>query len=162
MSTSLEAIKTKVEQSLPSDLRASLREAGIAVTLDVANGSRSLVDISDALAEREWLWDMSSFGKKTTGVDHNIFVSTNMGVQHGPRIKVAIDPPNSFSPRCVSASVSINDGQVVAGEIRSAALLKQVREFIELNREALIEFWNCQIGTDELHDRLRSIGEGRR
>jgi Domain of unknown function (DUF4160) len=111
-------------------------------------------------AEREWLWDMSSFGEKTTGVNHNIFVSTRTGVPHGPRIKVAIDPPKSFSPDCVSASVSIADGKVMAGKV-PAKLLRQVQAFIELNRDVLFRFWNCEIGTDELHEQLRSIKEGK-
>jgi hypothetical protein len=160
--TTLEAIKTEVEQSLPAHLRASLHEAGIVLTLDVANGSQSLVDISDELAERELLGDMSSYPTEDTGVDNTIFISTKIGVRHGPRIKVAIDPPKSFSPGSVSASVSINDGKVAAGEIRSAELLRQVQRFIELNRDALLEYWDCQISTPELGRRLQSIDEGRR
>ncbi len=157
----LEAIKTEIEQSLPADLRASLHEAGIVLTLDVANGSQSLVDISDELAERELAGDMSSFGRKTTGVDNNIFVSTKAGARHGPRIKLAMDPPDSFNPLSKTASIAIDSGKVVAGEKVPAKLLKQVQQFITLNRDVLIEFWNCQIGADDLHERLKSIG-GRR
>jgi hypothetical protein len=44
-------------------------------------------------------------------------------------------------------------GDVVAGEIEPP-LLQQVREFIERNREVLIDYWEYRIDTDELRRRL--------
>jgi hypothetical protein len=46
MSADLQAIKLQVEQSLPSDVTADRRKAGIVLMLEAANGdSRPLVDI---------------------------------------------------------------------------------------------------------------------
>jgi hypothetical protein len=56
MPADLQAIKLRAERSLPPDVAAAIREAGIVLTLEAANGdSRPLVDISDELAELELL-----------------------------------------------------------------------------------------------------------
>ncbi len=73
MSADLQAIKLRVERSLPPDVVADLREAGIILMLEAANGSsRPLVDISDELAEMEMLGDMASFPTEDTGVDKDV------------------------------------------------------------------------------------------
>src|SRR5258708_6437157 len=104
-----------------------MREAGIMLTLEAANdSSRPLVDISDELAEMEMLGDMASFPREDTGVDNTIFISTKIGVRHAPRIKLAIDPPDSFSPGRVTASIAIDSGAVVAGEEPAARIGRAV------------------------------------
>src|SRR5258708_12761621 len=131
MSADLQAIKLRVERSLPPDVVADLREAGIILMLEAANSSsRPLVDISDELAEMEMLGDMASFPTEDTGVDNTIFISTKIGVRHAPRIKLAIDPPDSFSPGSVTASIAIDSGEGVAGEEPAAKGLKQVQPLI--------------------------------
>jgi len=158
MSADLQAIKLRVERSLPPDVVADLREAGIILMLEAANGSsRPLVDISDELAEMEMLGDIASFPTEDTGVDNTIFISTKIGVRHAPRIKLAIDPPDSFSPGSVTASIAIDSGEVVAGEEPAAKVLKQVQRFIELNRDLLLEYWHCRISTAEFGRRVKSI-----
>jgi len=111
----------------------------------------------DEQAERDLLEEMTSFTKNETGVDHNIFISPKGSTRHAPRIKVAIDPKNSFDPRGETASVMIESGEVVAGKVRSTKLLRQVREFIELNRQVLLDYWEYQIGTADLCKRLKPI-----
>jgi Domain of unknown function (DUF4160) len=56
-----------------------------------------------------------------------------------------------------TASIALHDGCVVAGEHVPAALLRQVQQFIELNRDALLDYWNETIDTRQLDRRLRSI-----
>jgi NAD(P)H-dependent FMN reductase len=156
MSTSLESIKISVERSLPPDVVAAMREAGIALTLDASRGFQSVVSISDELAERELLEEMVSFRKKVTGVDNTIFISPKGFTRHAPRIKLAIDPSDSIDPRGTTASVAIDSGEVVAGDV-PADLLKQVRQFIELNHDVLLDYWNYLADTEELRERLKSI-----
>jgi len=74
--------------------------------------------------------------------------------------QVAIDPPDTFSPRGVGASIAIDSGKVVAGKVRSTKLLRQVQQFFELNRGVLLDCWNCHISTAELCRRLKSINWG--
>jgi hypothetical protein len=114
----------------------------------------------DELAERELLQEMVSVTKAETGVDNTIWISPKGNTRHAPRIKLAIDPPDSFDPRGETASIMIDDGKVVAGEVPSK-LRKQVRKFLDLNRDVLLEYWDYRIGTKQLFERLRSIEEGR-
>jgi hypothetical protein len=51
----------------------------------------------------------------------------------------------------------IDDGKVVAGEVPSK-LRQQVRKFLDLNRDVLLEYWEYRIGTEQLFERLKSIG----
>jgi hypothetical protein len=104
---------------------------------------------------------MTSLGKEDTGVDNTTFISPKGFTQHAPRIKLAIDPPDSFDPRSETASIMIDGGHVVAGKVPSK-LLKQVRQFLELNRAVLLDCWDYKIGTTDLVRRLKSIKkEGR-
>ena len=56
--------------------------------------------------EDELLEEAASFRKAVTGVDNTVFILPKGNTRHAPRIKVAIDPPDSLDPRTVGA-----DGQ---------------------------------------------------
>jgi len=157
MFAGLEDIKTSIERLLPPDVVAALREAEVALTLSPANGLQPIVDISDELAERELLEEMVSYSKKITGIDNTIFISPKGLTRHAPRIKVAIEPPHSFNPTSVTASVAIDSGQVVAGEVPTAELRKQIQQFVELNRDVLLDYWHYRINTEQLQERLKAI-----
>lgn len=108
-------------------------------------------------AEEELLSEMVSYGKNVTGIVNTVFISPKGFTQHGPRIKLAIDPPESIDPRTRTVSVSIPDGEVIGPAI-PPALLRDVRRFIDLNRDVLMDYWEYRIDTDQLRARLRSIG----
>ena len=63
--------------------------------------------------------------------------------------------PIALPPHAEVAAVTF-DGEVVDGTVPQA-LLRQVRQFLALNRETLLAYWNYEILTDELQRRLRSI-----
>jgi hypothetical protein len=104
---------------------------------------------------QELVADMVSYRKNVTGVDHTIFLSVEFP-WHAPRIKVAISPANHIDPFGNNASVTIHDGCVVAGDV-PARLLKQVRSFIDLNRDTILAYWRKEIDTDQLRQRLKRI-----
>jgi hypothetical protein len=156
MFASLDDIKNSIERLLPPNIVAAMREEEVALTLSPSSDPELIVTISDELAEREQLEHMVTYRKNITGVDNTIFISPGLRVRHAPRIKVAIDPPDSINPLSEQASVEITTGKVVAGEV-SAALLKQVQKFIELNRGVLLEYWDARITTDQLQERLKAI-----
>jgi hypothetical protein len=160
----LAELRERVERSLPLELARELREAGIALTLAssaavLLEPAGGLVRLDPALAEEEILEleAMASFGPPTTGVSYAIFISPDVTGRHGPRIEVAIDPPLSFNVRAKMASISVPDGEHVAGEPVPAALHRQLRQFVDLNREVLLAYWRQEIDTTELHGQLRSI-----
>jgi hypothetical protein len=123
----------------------------------MANPAKRLT--SNELAERELIGDMVSYRKRTTGVDNTVFISQKGYAQHAARIKIAIEPPDSISVTSKTASISISTGKAIHGDKvkLSAALSKQVEKFIELNRSALLDYWNAKISTDELHERLKAV-----
>src|SRR5262249_23751118 len=123
-----------------------------------SQGASVVIDpeFADELAETELMEEMVSYRKNITGVDHTVFISPKGQVRHGPRLKVAINPPDSLNPSGESASISIPEGQVVAGTV-DPALLEQIRQFIALNRDALLDYWEYRTDTAQLQQRLRPI-----
>jgi hypothetical protein len=118
---------------------------------------RAAAALADALAEEELLEEMLSYRRTVTGVENTIFISPKGSTQHAARIKLAIDPPNGIDPSGETASIAISDGAVKAGSVIPSALLGRVQQFIELNRAALIDYWEYRIDTEELRRRLQSI-----
>jgi hypothetical protein len=100
---------------------------------------------------------MVSYSKDVTGIDNTVFISPKGLTRHGPRLKLAIVPPVSVNPRVRTASFSIDDGEAVAGEPVAPQLLDRVKQFIGLNREVLLDYWEYRIDTEELRRRLRPV-----
>jgi Domain of unknown function (DUF4160) len=100
------------------------------------------------------LQEMVSYRHNVTGVTNTLFISPRGNARHAPRIKVAVDPPDALSPHGRTASISIADGTVVAGNV-DPELLRQVQQFVERNRAVLIDYWEYRIDTDELRNGLR-------
>jgi hypothetical protein len=112
--------------------------------------------LADQLAEEELLEEMSSYRKRTTGVDNTIFISPKGNTRHAARLKVAIDPPDSINPRSETATVAIYSGELIDGKM-SPALLEQIRQFIDINRDTLLDYWEYKISTDDMEQRLKRI-----
>ena len=96
---------------------------------------------------------MVSLRSERTGVDNTIFVSTKGYAQHAPRIKIAVDPPGTFNATSRSASMAIHDYSI-SGEY-PPHVVEQAKRFIDRNREALLEYWECKIDTAQLIERLK-------
>jgi hypothetical protein len=99
-------------------------------------------------AEEEPLEEMGSDEKKNTGIDNVVFLSPRGRAPHQARIKVAIDPPDSLNPGpgTKQASIAVHDGSV-SGERIPSDLYLQILEFIDLNREVLLDYWDYKIST---------------
>jgi hypothetical protein len=96
----------------PERLREDMR-AGVAIKLsDVGytiapnNAVIFVGALDDDYDENE---EMVSLRTDKTGVDNVVFVSPRGRASHDPRIRIAIDPPQSLNPSTVTASMSIND-----------------------------------------------------
>ena len=132
-----------------------VRFSDAAYTLGPSSGFTALATENDE-AEH-----MTSLRKNRTGVDNTIFVSTKGYAQHAAGIKIAIDPPDSLSPTCKTASMAIHDFGIL-GEHVPRHIAEQAEKFIERNREALISYWNYEFDTAELLKRLKQpIGKAR-
>jgi hypothetical protein len=110
-----------------------------------------MTEIAPSLDEFE---EMVSYRKDVTGINNTLFISPCGNARHGPRIKIAINPPDTLDPRGNIATVTF-DGDVI-GEI-DPQLEYQIQRFIALNRQALLDYWFYRIDTNQLQQRLRSI-----
>ena len=133
----------------PARFLADVR-AGHAVFVSDLGGSLVLTQADDEAA------DMVSLRSDKTGVDNTIFVSTKGYAQHAPRIKIAVDPPHSFNATSRSASMALHDF-TVAGEYLPPHVLEQAKQFVDRNREALLDYWECRIDTAQLIERLNRV-----
>ena len=157
MFAGLEDIKISIERLLPPDIVAAMREAGVALSLSPSTGPEPIVSIGDELAERELFEEMVSYRKDTTGIDNVIFISPKGRTRHAARIKIAIDQPDSLDPTSETASIEISSGKVVAGEVPSTELLQLIQQFIQLNRDVLLDYWYYRIDTRQLQERLKAV-----
>ena len=151
-----ESIRASVSESLPPDIRNRLTQAGFQLTVSAAttiNPTYVAVD-EEGLAEQELAGHMASLRKDITGVDNTIFVSTKGYGRHAARIKIAIDPPNSFNETCKSASMTIHDFGLTGAYV-PPRIVEQAKQFIERNRDVLLGYWNGDFDTLELGRRLR-------
>ena len=92
--------------------------------------------LDEAEAEEE---DMVSAWPQDTGLDNAIKIIPG-NPQHGPRIKVAIDPPDRFTKGRVEAVIPFgedNIGAPIPKGVVPAEVERQLREFIALNRAVL-------------------------
>jgi hypothetical protein len=127
--------------------------AGDVVVSDVTPAMiRKLAEALDAAEEEDA--DMVNLTPDQTGVDNTVFVSTKWGGRHAPRIKIAIDPPNSFRAGGTNVMMAIHDFSVTRAGL-TPQVRDQARRFIEANRPVLIDYWEERISTQELFKRLR-------
>jgi hypothetical protein len=147
---------------LMADPRKLLEEmrAGRVITLadlGYTIAPTAIVELDDDEIDDE-AGDMVSLTEEDTGIANTIFASTKgyVSERHGPRVKIAIDPARRFIAGGKAASMSIHDF-AIKGEYVPAELADQVRRFIDLNREALLAYWNGEIGTREFMQRVRPI-----
>jgi hypothetical protein len=105
-----------------------------------------LADIADALIEEEYAFAMTVLNEEDTGIFNTLWFQRAPGIRDGPRIKVMIDPAKAVSPGRKQPSIPFDPGKPAQGDI-SPALERQVRDFIELNREALLREWTRGFGS---------------
>lgn len=139
--------------SAPDQIVDAMR-AGKVVQIPDLNYAAAM-KLADALAAAgDEDADMVSLTPDQTGVDNSIFVSTKGYARHAPRIKIAIDPPNSFNAASTQVTMAIHDYSET-GEGLMPELREQARRFIDYNRTLLLEYWNAEISTRQLMDRIK-------
>jgi hypothetical protein len=100
--------------------------------------------------------DMASLTEKYTGIKNTIFVSTKGRSRHVASIKIAIDPPDSHNGALTDTSMRIHDGAVI-GAYMSPALVDQLKQWIDLNYDVLMAYWDEKIYTHGLLERLQPL-----
>jgi hypothetical protein len=101
--------------------------------------------------------DMVCLPEKRTGIHNTLFASTKSyaSERHGPGINIAVDAPDGLNAASAKAFVSIWNDLLTGGYI-PPKLVEQCKRFIELNREALIDYWECRVDTTDFLGRIVS------
>jgi hypothetical protein len=133
----------------PASFFRALRE-GHAVHVPELGGTVALVEADEEVA------DTVSLRSEKTGVENTIFVSTKGYAEHAPRIRIAVDPPQTFNATSKSASMAIHDYSIT-GESLAPSIAEQAKQFIDLNRETLLDYWDFTIDTAQLIERLKPV-----
>jgi hypothetical protein len=113
--------------------------------------SRSATDETDDLFE------MANLSPMLTGLPMVVWISERGRARHDARVKVSLVHGRRTRPDR-TASVSVRPTvEVVAGRELEARDMDLVRQWIELNREAIIAYWNGDLLTDEVIGRLKPV-----
>jgi hypothetical protein len=112
--------------------------------------------MSDADEEELDFFLMANLRPATTGLPMVVWVSERGLARHDVRVMVS----TVHGPRVQyanMATVAVRPApRLVAGHL-SAADLQPVSDWIQLNQAALVAYWDCQIDTAELIQRLRPL-----
>jgi hypothetical protein len=116
--------------------------------------------------ERNDFFEMANLSPTLTGLPMIVWISERGRARHDARVKVSLVHGRRARPNR-TASVSVRPTvEIVAGPELDRRDMELVRQWIELNREAIIAYWNGDLLTDEVIGRLKpvpsSAGSGER
>jgi hypothetical protein len=105
------------------------------------------------LTELDEIADMVSLRASTTEIANTIFISTQGYARHTPRIKIAVDPSDALTARSKTVSMTIHDCRIIGSGL-APHIAVQAKQFIMRNRETLLDYWDGEIDTKQLIERL--------
>lgn len=108
----------------------------------------------ESVTTEDELFYMSNLFPKRTGLPFVVWVSTGTGAKHDVRVKVAPGPkanPSEFTIVGLRPEIHLIHGDLSP---RDMELLKQ---WIVLNYDVILQYWDNEIDTGDLLERLKSI-----
>lgn len=106
--------------------------------------------------EKMNLWEMANLRPKDTGLNVVIWVSSGQGVKHGPRIKVC-SGPKWDETKCSTIPLT-GIYKVIGNADISQEEFSKIVKWIEINKKALLDFWNGKIQyTQDLLNMLKPL-----
>ena len=102
----------------------------------------------------EDLYEMANLFPEDTGLPVTVWVSPRGRARHAARIKVCRGPGNRMVPSNTAVVAIEPEPRLVEGRLQ-ADYLRPVMQWTILNREALLAYWNGEIGTGALIHRLQ-------
>jgi Domain of unknown function (DUF4160) len=107
--------------------------------------------------ETDDLFEMANLSPALTGLPMVVWISERGRARHDARVKVSLVHGRRARPDR-TASVSVRPTvEIVAGRELERRDMELVRRWIELNREAIIAYWNGDLLTDEAIARLKPV-----
>jgi hypothetical protein len=110
-----------------------------------------------AVDEADDLFEMANLSPRLTGLPMIVWISERGRARHDARVKVSLVHGRRVHPNR-TASVSVRPTvEIVAGPELDRHDMELVRQWIEMNREAIIAYWNGDLLTDEVIARLKPV-----
>jgi len=100
---------------------------------------------------------MANLYPRETGLPMTVWASPRANARHDARIKVCRTPGDNMDPTNLAVVAIRPAPHVVHGPLAQRDFAP-VAEWIALNEDALIGFWNGTLGTIEFVARLRRLG----
>ena len=111
--------------------------------------------------EESILFEMANFRPKSTGLKTTIFVSSGYVAGkllfHGPRIKVSkiyTDKMNHLNTFTMTIS---DEPEVIGTHYLDSKDIDQIKDFIRLNKNVLLAYWDGEYDTSDLYGNLQKI-----
>jgi hypothetical protein len=134
-------------QQIIEQVLAQLPSSGLVPVEDI----KQILEESFDDAEAE---DMVSLPSRRTGVGNTIFISSG-NPRHAPRIKIAVDPPDSFNPRAKNVTMQLHGDNAIDGDkMPPRRVIKQAKRWIKQNFAVLMQHWDNEISGDEVVKRV--------
>ncbi len=116
----------------------------------------SKIDLpADDHSAADEFWRMSNLYPEQTGLPFILWISVGQGARHGPRVKVArtlSDLPQNMASVSITEPVMVHSGPALSNKEQA-----QLREWIELNRETLLDYWNMRESTLVTLQRIKRV-----
>jgi hypothetical protein len=112
--------------------------------------------MSEADEEELDFFLMANLRPATTGLPMVVWVSERGLARHDVRVKVSAVHGARVQHTNMATVAVRPTPRLVAGQL-SAADLQAVNQWIRLNEATLVAYWDCQIDTAELIQRLRAL-----
>ena len=115
----------------------------------------------ELIGDDTYLFEMSNLRKHETGLPVNIYISD--GRSYGnkiPRLKIMtstsdnMDPHNTVS---IMIKKNITEDDIIGYDRIPSSVFSAVKKYINLNYDTLVQFWNGEIGTTELGNKLKRL-----
>ncbi len=121
-----------------------------------------MVKVAEAVSEdpepreRDDLFEMANLFPRTTGLPMTLWVSPRGNARHDVRIKVNLTHGNQLNAANTAVVGVRPSPQMIAGRL-SPDDERAVFEWVSLNADALIEYWDGRIDTIQLGQMLKAI-----
>jgi hypothetical protein len=110
-------------------------------------------------ADTEDIFHMTNLSPRMTGLPMSVWASPRGNARHDVRIKVNMSHGRQMSIDNTAVVALRPRPRVVAGRL-NAGDMRAIGEWIALNSEAIVAYWNEELETDEFLERLRRLPPG--
>ena len=102
------------------------------------------------------LYEMANLYPRDTGLPMTIWVNPKGNAQHDARIKVCLTPGDRMDASNTAVVAVRPQPHVIAGQLSSQDFA-EVGRWIDLNRDALLGYWDGIVSTVEFATRIKKI-----